>query len=319
MSTVFAKIQIRRGTTGEWRNANPILAQGEFAFETDTGITKVGDGATEYLLLPAYATYDQMLKAQQAIEAAQEDVADFGPLLTAAETAAQTSTAKATEATSARDVAVDHAQTAELKASQAEQSKIDAASSATASSNSAEASSVSETAAQASAQTATDAATTATSKANEASGFRDGAASSATDAAASADRVDLGALDAAVSATQADAVQTAQDRTATAGSAEAAEISQIYADASATAARSARDAAFLKAKVYDTTAEGLAATAPDDQFAVVSGLELIRYRHRNDGTALELFRYPSVSMYDNIISLVGDIDTLLNEVNGEVI
>ena len=42
-STVFAKIQMRRGTAAEWATANPILAEGEFAFEIDTGITKVGE------------------------------------------------------------------------------------------------------------------------------------------------------------------------------------------------------------------------------------------------------------------------------------
>jgi hypothetical protein len=319
MSTVFAKIQIRRGTAAEWRDANPILSQGEFAFETDTGITKVGDGATAYLLLPAYATYDQMLTAQQAIEAAQADVAAFGPLLTAAEAAAQTASSKATQATEARDTAITRAETAEVKASQADQSAINAAASATAAAGSADAASASASASQTSAQAATEAAATATTKADEAAGFRDEAAASATAAETSADRVDLGALDAAVAATQADAVQTGEDRAAAAASAEAAEVSRVYADASATSARSARDAAFVNAMIYDTTADGLAATAPGDQFAVVSGLELIRYRHRNDGTALELFRYPSVGIYNNIIALVGDIDTLLDDINGEVI
>jgi hypothetical protein len=48
MSVVFAKIQMRRGTAAEWSAANPILAQGELAFETDTRVTKIGDGATGY-------------------------------------------------------------------------------------------------------------------------------------------------------------------------------------------------------------------------------------------------------------------------------
>ena len=73
-STVFAKIQMRRGMAAEWAAANPILAEGEFAFEIDTGITKVGDGASDYAALPAYATYSQMLAAQEAIEAAHPHV-----------------------------------------------------------------------------------------------------------------------------------------------------------------------------------------------------------------------------------------------------
>jgi len=71
MSTVFAKIQLRRGTAAEWAAANPILDEGELGFEIDTGINKVGDGLTAYANLPAYATYDQMIAAQQAIEAGQ--------------------------------------------------------------------------------------------------------------------------------------------------------------------------------------------------------------------------------------------------------
>lgn len=72
MSTVFAKIQMRRGTAAQWATANPVLAQGELAFETDTGRTKIGDGATAYLSLPAYATYDQMAAALEDIEAARD-------------------------------------------------------------------------------------------------------------------------------------------------------------------------------------------------------------------------------------------------------
>ena len=75
-STVFAKIQMRRGTAAEWAAASPILAEGEFAFEIDTGITKVGDGASDYATLPAYATYSQMLAAQEAIEAGQATACD---------------------------------------------------------------------------------------------------------------------------------------------------------------------------------------------------------------------------------------------------
>lgn len=319
MSTVFAKIQMRRGTAAEWRVADPILAQGEFAFETDTGITKVGDGATAYLLLPAYATYDQMRAAQQAIEVAQDDVAAFGTQLTAAEAAAQSAVARATEADSARNAAVTRADAAEVSASEAEQSAINAASSASVATSSADAASQSEAAAQSASQSAGESATVATTSATEAAGYRDQARTAATDAASAADRVSLGDLDAAVAATSADADQTALDRQATTDSAEAAEVSRIYADASATAARSARDAAFVRADVYDTVAGGLSATVANDQFAVVSGLELIRYRHRNDGTALELFRYPSVGIYENLLSLVGDIDTLLDDMNGEVI
>lgn len=42
------KIQIRRDTAANWRNANPVLSQGEPAYEIDTNITKYGDGVTKY-------------------------------------------------------------------------------------------------------------------------------------------------------------------------------------------------------------------------------------------------------------------------------
>ena len=40
------RIQFRRGTAAEWSSANPLLAAGEFGFETDTRKFKLGDGTT---------------------------------------------------------------------------------------------------------------------------------------------------------------------------------------------------------------------------------------------------------------------------------
>lgn len=45
------QIQLRRGTAAEWVAANPILAQGELAAETDTGKFKIGDGITNWIAL----------------------------------------------------------------------------------------------------------------------------------------------------------------------------------------------------------------------------------------------------------------------------
>ena len=42
------QIQIRRGTAAQWTSANPTLASGELAHETDTGKIKVGDGSTAW-------------------------------------------------------------------------------------------------------------------------------------------------------------------------------------------------------------------------------------------------------------------------------
>jgi peptidoglycan/xylan/chitin deacetylase (PgdA/CDA1 family) len=41
------------GTAADWAVANPVLAKGEYAYETDTGVYKIGDGATNWLGLPA--------------------------------------------------------------------------------------------------------------------------------------------------------------------------------------------------------------------------------------------------------------------------
>lgn len=43
-----SKVQLRRDTYANWASANPTLANGEQALETDTGLVKVGDGSTAY-------------------------------------------------------------------------------------------------------------------------------------------------------------------------------------------------------------------------------------------------------------------------------
>lgn len=44
----MAKIQLRRGTTTEWSNANPTLANGEVGIDTDLKKFKIGDGVTAW-------------------------------------------------------------------------------------------------------------------------------------------------------------------------------------------------------------------------------------------------------------------------------
>jgi len=44
-------MQIRRGTAAAWTSANPILAEGEWALETDTKFFKMGDGSTAWTSL----------------------------------------------------------------------------------------------------------------------------------------------------------------------------------------------------------------------------------------------------------------------------
>ena len=45
------RIQFRRDTSTNWYNVNPILLQGEFGYETDTGYAKIGDGSTPWASL----------------------------------------------------------------------------------------------------------------------------------------------------------------------------------------------------------------------------------------------------------------------------
>ena len=49
-------IQIRRDLATNWTAADPVLAQGEFAWEIDTNGLKIGDGSSSYSTLPALFT-----------------------------------------------------------------------------------------------------------------------------------------------------------------------------------------------------------------------------------------------------------------------
>ncbi|MGC9309907.1 MAG: hypothetical protein ACP5D2_04415, partial [Candidatus Nanoarchaeia archaeon] len=42
----FSKVLARRDTTANWLLANPILELGEFGYETDTRLLKLGDGVS---------------------------------------------------------------------------------------------------------------------------------------------------------------------------------------------------------------------------------------------------------------------------------
>lgn len=52
------KILMRRDTAANWTSANPTLASGEWALETDTGKMKLGDGTTAYNTLSYYTKED---------------------------------------------------------------------------------------------------------------------------------------------------------------------------------------------------------------------------------------------------------------------
>lgn len=49
-------IQIRRGTAAQWQAVNPVLHEGEFGWETDTGILRIGDGFTSFVNITPIVT-----------------------------------------------------------------------------------------------------------------------------------------------------------------------------------------------------------------------------------------------------------------------
>jgi len=48
------RILFRRDTSTNWTSNNPVLAQGEPGWETDTGLLKIGDGSTAWISLDYY-------------------------------------------------------------------------------------------------------------------------------------------------------------------------------------------------------------------------------------------------------------------------
>ena len=44
----FIQLQFRRGTSTEWTDCNPVLAEGEMGIETDTDLFKIGDGILDW-------------------------------------------------------------------------------------------------------------------------------------------------------------------------------------------------------------------------------------------------------------------------------
>jgi lysophospholipase L1-like esterase len=93
-------------------------------------------------------------------------------------------------------------------------------------------------------------------------------------------------------------VETARDGAEDAqAAAEAAQASALTAEAQAEAAR---DAAFVNANVYASTAAGLAAVALGGQFLVVSadGLTIMRYRHDAGPVATLVASYASANVFE---------------------
>jgi len=71
------RLQHRRGTSAQWVAANPVLAVGEMAFETDTGRLKIGDGTKSYVALGWTATMVEIEDVNIAVNAVETVTALF--------------------------------------------------------------------------------------------------------------------------------------------------------------------------------------------------------------------------------------------------
>jgi len=65
----IVQIQLRRDSFANWTAQNPVLAQGEPAYEADTGKLKFGDGVSSYNLLPYFDEGDKNFVFTQGVAA----------------------------------------------------------------------------------------------------------------------------------------------------------------------------------------------------------------------------------------------------------
>ena len=86
------------------------------------------------------------------------------------------------------------------------------------------------------------------------------------------------------------------------------------AETAATVAEAASNSAFVNADVYPDVATGLAAVADGEQFQVVEGMELVRYRKVSTSVAEEVARFPSTArvreVSDKLPPLLRQADTV---------
>lgn len=92
----------------------------------------------------------------------------------------------------------------------------------------------------------------------------------------------------------------------------AAAVAVSEAEAAADRAEAARDAATVNADVYSDIVSGLSDTSNGEQFQVVSGLEIVRYRNES-GSAVEVARYPA----SEFVNIALDVASQPSLVNGE--
>lgn len=72
------RIQLRRSTAAQWAAANPVLAAGEPAVETDTGKLKVGDGTQNWTALPYILDVSDLVESPELKAASVAAVIEAG-------------------------------------------------------------------------------------------------------------------------------------------------------------------------------------------------------------------------------------------------
>ena len=51
--TVNWKMKQRQGTASQWASKNPVLAAGEFGYDTTNDVVKIDDGKDNHAVLPS--------------------------------------------------------------------------------------------------------------------------------------------------------------------------------------------------------------------------------------------------------------------------
>ena len=77
--TVPWKMQQRQGKTDEWESKNPVLAAGEFGYDTTNDIVKIGNGVKTWSALPAFTKKKYDLNAMSWSEIAAIAAAGRAP------------------------------------------------------------------------------------------------------------------------------------------------------------------------------------------------------------------------------------------------
>lgn len=71
--TINSKLLVRRDSSSNWTTNNPVLAQGEIGYDTNEGKIKVGNGSSNWSLLPFFALENEDSVQSFVIEASQSE------------------------------------------------------------------------------------------------------------------------------------------------------------------------------------------------------------------------------------------------------